>query len=114
VSTKLDDSTPSKNNPMLLSEEQVEQEQVKPAASTKLDSDNVPTDDKPASLSQENADSDDKDKAISFVSNDNADKSDSAGMLGTTGGNNDMSDEDSDSMAKTINTNVIDPFASLN
>jgi len=114
VSAKLDDSTPSKNSPMLLSEEQVEQEQIKPAMTTKFDSDNPTTHDKPASLSQQNADSDDKDKAISFEINDNAGKSDNEGLLGTTGGNNDMSDEDSDSTTMAINTNVIDPFASLN
>jgi hypothetical protein len=115
VSTKLDDSTPAKNNPMLLSEEQVEQEQTKPVMTTKLDdSDNPPTNDKPASLSQENTGSDDKDKSVSFTSNDNAGKSNTAGLLGTTGGNSDMSDEDSDSTTRTINTNVLDPFASVN
>ena len=114
ASTKLDESTPAKNNPMLLSEEQVEQEQTKPAMTSKLDSDNPPTDDKPTSLSQENAGSDDKDKAISFESNDSAGKSVTAGLTGKTDGNNDMSDEDSDSTATNINTNVMDPFASLN
>ena len=115
VSTKPDDSKSANNNPMLLSEEQVEQEQAKPAMTTKLDNSNNPqTDDKPASLSQENTGSDDKDKSVSFASNDNAGKSNTAGLLGATGGNSDMSDEDSDSTAKTINTNVMDPFASLN
>jgi hypothetical protein len=101
VSTNLDDSTPEKNNPMLLSEEQVEQEQIKPAMTTKLDdSDNPPTDD--------------KDKSVSIDSNDNTGKSNVEGLLGTTSGNSDMSDEDSDSTTKAINTNVPDPFASLN
>jgi hypothetical protein len=115
MTTKFDDSTPAKNNPMLLSEEQVKQEQTKTAMTTKLDnSDNPSTDDKPTLLSHENTSPDEKDKAASFVSNDNSDKSDAAGLLRTTGGNNDMSDEDSDSTTKTINTNVMDPFASLN
>jgi hypothetical protein len=101
VSAKLDVSTPAKKNPMLLSEEQVEQEQTKPAMTTKLDdSDNPPTDD--------------KDKSVSFASNDNTGKSNIEGLLETTGGDNDMSDEDSDSTTKAINTNVPDPFASLN
>ncbi|HKQ21231.1 MAG TPA: metallophosphoesterase [Nitrososphaeraceae archaeon] len=115
MTTKLDDNTPAKSNPMLLSEEQVEQEQAKPAMTTKLDdSDTSATDHKPASLSQQNAGSNDKDKSVSFDSNDNAGKSKTAGLSGAMGGNSDMSDEDSYSSTKTINTNVIDPFASLN
>jgi hypothetical protein len=103
VSTKSDDSTSAKEKPMLLSEEQVKQEQTKPAMTTKLDdNDNSQSDDKPAQLSQENAGS--SDRSISFDSNDNVDKSNE---------NNDV-DEDSDTTVTTVNTNVIDPFASLN
>ena len=115
MTTKLDDNAPAKSNPMLLSEDKVEQEQTKPAMSTKPDDgDNPQTDDKPALLSQDNAGSADKDKSASFVSNGDTGKSNSLGLLETTGGNNDMGDEDSDNTAKTINTNVMDPFASLN
>ena len=104
VSTTSEDSTPTKVKPMLLSEEQVKQEQTKPALTTKLDdSDNPSTDDKPAQMIQENADS--NDKSISFDSNDNADKSN---------GNNDLDEEDSDTTITAINTNVLDPFAPLN
>ena len=113
VSTKLDDSMSAQEKPMLLSEEQVKQEQTKPAM-TKLDDNNNPsTDDKPK-LNQENAGSDGKDKAVSFDSNGNADKSSNAGFLGTTVGNNDLDDEDSDNTVTTVNTNVMDPFARLN
>jgi len=114
VSTKSDESTPAKEKPMLLSEEQVKQEQTKPAIITKLDdSDNQQSDDKPK-LSEENAGSSDKDKSVTFDSNDNADKSNTGGQLATTGGNDDVGDEDSDTTVKTTNTNVMDPFASLN
>ena len=114
VSTKSDESTPAKEKPMLLSEEEVKQEQTKPAIITKLDdSDNQQSDDKPK-LGQENAASSDKDKSVTFDSNDNADKSNTGGQLATTGGNDDVGDEDSDTTVKTINTNVMDPFASLN
>jgi len=113
ITFKFEDATAANTITNLLGGQEVQE--VKPAVSTKLDdSDNSRTDDKPASLSQENAGSDDKDKAMSFASNDNAGKSNTAGLLRTTGGNNDMSDEDSDSTARTINTNVMDPFASLN
>ena len=115
--SKLDDSTTVKDNPMLLSEEQVKQEQTKPAMTTKIeDNDNSQSDDKSASLSQENTDSNDKDKSVSFETNDDAGKSNAAGLLGTTGGNNDISneDEDSDTTVTTANTNVMDPFAPLN
>jgi hypothetical protein len=103
VSTKSDDSTSAKEKPMVLSEEQVKQEQTKPSITTKLDdNDNSQSDDKPAQMSQENADS--NDKSVSFASNDNADKSN---------GNNDV-DEHSDTTVTTVNTHVMDPFARLN
>jgi hypothetical protein len=89
---------------MLLSEEQVKEEQVKPTV-TNLD-DSAPKDDKPLSLSQETSD---KDKAPTL--SDNTGKS-NVKELGTTGSNNDLSDEDSE--GRTINTNLYDPFASLN
>ena len=104
VSTTSDDSTPTKEKPMLLSEEQVKQEQTKPAITTKLDdSDNQKSDDKPAQMSQENADS--NDKSVSLDSNDKADKSN---------GNKNLDDEDSDTTITSVNTNVMDPFARLN
>jgi hypothetical protein len=52
--------------------------------------------------------SDSKDKSATL--NDNTGKSNV--NLGNTGNNNDLSDEDSE--AKKINTNLKDPFASLN
>ena len=104
VSTTSDDSTSAKEKPMVLSEDQVKQEQTKPSITAKLDdSDNQKSDDKPAQMSQENAGS--SDESISFDSNDNADKSN---------GNNDLDDEDSDTTVTTVNTNVMDPFARLN
>ena len=102
--TNLDDSAPKDDKPMLLSEEQVKEEQVKPTV-TNLD-DSAPKDDKPLSLSQETSD---KDKAPTL--SDNTGKS-NVKELGTTGSNNDLSDEDSE--GRTINTNLYDPFASLN
>jgi hypothetical protein len=121
----------------LLSEEQVKQEQVKPAVTTKLDDsppkdnkpmllseeqvkqeqvkpavttkldDSPPSDDKPISLSE---DTSGKDKAATL--SDNSGNS-NVKELGTTGSsNNDLSDEDSE--GKTISTNLKDPFASLN
>ena len=103
--TNFDDSAPKDDKPMLLSEEQVKEEQVKPAVSN-LDDDSPPTDDKPLSLSQETSD---KDKASTL--NDNTGKS-NVKELGTTDSNNDLSEEDSE--GRTINTNLYDPFASLN
>jgi hypothetical protein len=105
VTTKLDDSPPKDNKPMLLSEEQVKQEQVKPAVTTKLD-DSPPKDNKPISLSKETSG---KDK--SAMLSDNAGKS-RVKELGTEGSNNDLSDEDSE--GKTVSTNLNDPFTSLN
>jgi hypothetical protein len=103
--TNLDDSAPKDDKPMLLSEEQVKEEQVKPAV-TNLDDDSPSTDDKPLSLSQETSD---KDRASTL--NDNTGKS-NVKELGTTDSNNDLSEEDSE--GRTINTNLYDPFASLN
>ena len=117
MTTKLDDSesTPVKEKPMLLSEEQVKEEQTNPAMTTNLDdNDNSRSEDKSAQMNQENTDSDNKDKSAIFDSNDNADKSNTSGLLGSTSGNNDMSDENSDTTVTTVNTNVMDPFAPLN
>jgi hypothetical protein len=102
--TNLDDNAPKDDKPMLLSEEQVKEEQVKPAV-TNLD-DSPSTDDKPLSLGEEISD---KDKASTL--SDNTGKS-NVKELGTTDSNNDLSDEDSEGM--TVNTNLYDPFASLN
>jgi hypothetical protein len=105
VTTKLDDSPPKDDKPMLLSEEQVKQEQVKPAVTTNLDQ-SPPKDDKPLSLSEETSD---KDKASTL--GDNAGKS-NVKELGTTASNNDLNDEYSE--GRTVNTNLMDPFAPLN
>ena len=99
MTTKVDDSTPADadDKPMLLSEEQVKQEQVKP------------TDDKPKpiSLSEETSD-EDKSATLS----DNSDKSNVKEVGTTDSSSNVMSDEDSE--GKTVSTNLSDPFASLN
>jgi hypothetical protein len=76
----------------LLSEEQIKEGQVKPAV-TNLD-DNPSKDNNPSTLSDNNT-------GKSNVKE-----------LGTTSSNNDLRNEDSE--AKTVNTNLNDPFASLN
>jgi hypothetical protein len=115
ITTKLDDNSPTDDKPMLLSEEQIEQEQEdKPASTTKLD-DNSPTDDKPMSSSKEKVDSNDKDKSKSFQSIDNVDKSHVQDVLGTWDNDRPIDDEISDSdEEKTIDTNIRDPFAAVN
>ncbi|HJR47796.1 MAG TPA: hypothetical protein VJ799_06525, partial [Nitrososphaeraceae archaeon] len=105
VTTNVDDSPPKDDKPMLLSEEQVKQEQVKPAVTTNLD-DSPSTDDKSIALNEETIDND-----IASTLDDNAGKSNGK-ELGSTDINNDVSDEDSE--VKTVNTNLNDPFASLN
>ena len=103
---------------MLLSEEQIEQEQEdKPAITTNLDA-NPPTDDKPISLGEEKVVSSDKDKSASFQSSNNVDKSNVQDLLGTLGNNTPIDDEvfdsDEDDEEMISNTNHRDPFASLN
>jgi hypothetical protein len=105
---KHDDSPPVDDKPMLLSEEQVKQEQVKPAVTTKLD-DSPPADDKPITLSKETSDKD-----TSATLSDNAGKS-NVKELGTTDSRNVVSDEsDEEPEGKTVSTNLRDPFAPLN
>ncbi|HJR83954.1 MAG TPA: hypothetical protein VJ772_01155, partial [Nitrososphaeraceae archaeon] len=105
VTTNLDDSPPKDDKPMLLSEEQVKQEQVKPAVTTNLD-ESPSTDDKSISLSEETSNNN---KASTL--DDNAGKS-NVKEVGIADSKNDVSDEDSE--VKTVNTNLNDPFASLN
>ena len=69
---------------------------------------NPPTDDKPISLGEEKVDLSDKEKSSSFQSS-NADKSNIHDLMGTMD-----NDDASDSDEKPINTNPMDPFASLN
>ena len=89
---------------MLLSEEQVKQEQVKPAMTTKLD-DSPPSDDKPISSSEETSV---KDKSATL--SDSSGKSNVKELGTTDSSSNVMSDEESE--GKTVN--LSDPFASLN
>jgi len=139
--TKVDDSPPAEDDkPMFLSEDQVKQEQVKPAMTTKVDDDSPPAeDDKPMLLSEDQVKqeqvkpamttkvdddsppSDDKPISLSEETSGkdkSATLSDNSGKsnvkeLGTThSSNNVMSDEDSE--GKTVSTNLSDPFASLN
>jgi hypothetical protein len=91
---------------MLLSEEQVKQEQVKPAMTTKLD-DSPPADDKPISLSEEISG---KDKSATL--SDNAGKSNVKELGTEISSNNVVSNENSEE--RTDNTNLRDPFSSLN
>jgi hypothetical protein len=104
VTTKLDDSPPADDKSMLLSEEQVKQEQVKPAVTTKHD-DSPPADDK-LSLREETSG---KDKSATL--NDNSGKS-NVEELGTEISSNVVSNENSEE--RTDNTNLRDPFTSLN
>jgi hypothetical protein len=92
LTTNLDDSSAEDDKPMLLSEEPIKEGQVKPAV-TNLD-DNPSKDNNPSTLSDNNT-------GKSNVKE-----------LGTTSSNNDLRNEDSE--AKTVNTNLNDPFASLN
>jgi hypothetical protein len=102
ITFKLEDAAADTTNTNQVAGQEVKE--VKPAMTTKLDdNDNQQSDDKAAQTSQENAGSDDK--SVSFDSNDNADKSN---------GNDDLNDEDTDTTVTTVNTNVMDPFASLN
>ena len=105
MTIKVDDSPPTDNKPMLLSVEQVKQEQVKPAMTIKVD-DSPSTDDKPITLSEETSG---KDKSATL--NDNSSKSHVKEVGTTDSGSNVMNDEDS---GKTVSTYLKDPFASLN
>ena len=116
MTTKLGDDPPTDDSkPMLLSDEQVEQEQDKPAMTTKL-GDDPPTDDsKPMSLSEEKVDLSDKEKSASFQSSENEDKSPVPDLLESSENNGPIDDEVSDSdKVKSIDTNQRDPFAALN
>ncbi len=107
ITFKLDEeeaTTDTKAKPLA---DQEEQEQDKPAMTVKL-GDNPPTDDKPISLGEEKVDLSDKEKSSSFQSS-NADKSNIHDLMGTMD-----NDDASDSDEKPINTNPMDPFASLN
>ena len=107
MTSKIDDSPPAEDDkPMLLSEEKVKQEQVKPAVTTKLD-DSPPSDDKQVVLSEETSG---KDKSATLSDNSGKSKVKELGTADSS--NNFVSDEDS--KEKTFSTNLSDPFASLN
>ncbi|HVE36635.1 MAG TPA: metallophosphoesterase [Nitrososphaeraceae archaeon] len=114
VKTNPDDSPPKDDKPMLLSEEQVKQEQVKPAVKTNRD-DSPPKDDsKPMSLDEEKVNSNDNAKSTSFQRNDKVDNSHVQDVLGSLD-NSPIADEVSDTdEKKATNTNIMDPFAALN
>ena len=77
--------------------------------------DDPPTDDKPISLGEEKVDLSDKEKSASFQSSDNVDKSHVHDLLESSENNGPIDDEVSDSdKVKSIDTNQMDPFASLN
>ena len=106
VTTKHDDSLP-KDNPMLLSEEEVKRGQVNPAVTTKLD-DSLPKD-KQIKLSQE---TDDNNKPSTISNNASKSIAIEPAFMSNNNEKNDENDEDSD--GKNVGTNLIDPFSSLN
>jgi hypothetical protein len=107
MTTKVEDSPSADDEPMLLSEEQIKQGQVKPAVTKVDDSPSKDDKPKPISLSEETSG---KDKSATL--NDNSGKS-NVKELGTTDSNNNVK-SDEDSKGKTVSTNLSDPFASLN
>ncbi len=106
ITFKLDGETASSSNSRVNPLAGQEVQEVKPAVTTKLD-DSPPADDKTISLSEERSG-----KHISATLSDNAGKSNVKELGTVDGSNNDLSDEDSE--GKTVNTNLRDPFASLN